>query len=505
MKQFSEAPYYEEYKRIRNKFRKLDSISIINGCLRYLHSPVKDEFEQLKKQPWHVLLLIKWILLDKDFYIKNRKLASDSETLKIMQSVLDLGGKARMPSQYQHHILFFRNVAYQQFLYQKRFSLSNFFRQFILFYDLPDNHVVKVAFFESFGISLNKFLELSIIILVRFLDEKYYTISSNYFNSLKNGYSKYEINNFLLALSKTLTEIKNWLIENDSGKRYASEYYEQTPFLEYPLLKDNENYICIEKHIFFRGLEHFIYDKLRDWNSAKFMDKFGGIFENYVETTIKHTKLLYFDEEKLKKLIPESKKVIDFIIVDNNSNIFLDAKAVEMSYTGKVTYLTDVVKDKTKLSILKAIEQAHDVLSKLKKHGGNGESLNYKEKNYLIVVTFKELYLGSGRTFYETIAKDKIDEIYYKYKNDVLIDLDNIFFLTIEEFELFSEAIHAGNISLVEGLEKAKLDDLQPETRKFDFLLHILGWGFPIDTPSYLRDRSDLEFDKFATLLKQND
>lgn len=40
---FSESSYYSEYKRIRNKFRKYNSLKLIVGCLSYLHSPAERE------------------------------------------------------------------------------------------------------------------------------------------------------------------------------------------------------------------------------------------------------------------------------------------------------------------------------------------------------------------------------------------------------------------------------------------------------------------------------
>jgi hypothetical protein len=43
-----------------------------------------------------------------------------------------------------------------------------------------------------------------------------------------------------------------------------------------------------------------------------------------------------------------------------------------------------------------------------------------RERNYLLVVTHKELYLGNGATFYESIVKEKVEEIIGQYGNQLI-------------------------------------------------------------------------------------
>jgi len=46
---FSEDQYFFEYKRISNKFRKYNSLSVLRKCIEYLHHPTKDKLEDLQK------------------------------------------------------------------------------------------------------------------------------------------------------------------------------------------------------------------------------------------------------------------------------------------------------------------------------------------------------------------------------------------------------------------------------------------------------------------------
>lgn len=283
MEQFNESRYFSAYKSVRNKFRNYDSSVLINGCLKYLHQPAQDKLQQLQKQPWLVLLLIKWILLDEQSFSPRKKIPTDHEVHEVLQSVHDLESSIRMPSQFDHYILFFRNIAYQQFIYQREFTLSHLSRQIALFSELPDNHLIRTQFKQITGLDASRFLELSLVMLVRFIGQNNHSISVGWFSSVSEEYTPQEIQFFLSTFSKSLEEIRDILVEQDNGRRPASEYYEQTPFLEYPLIKAGTEYICVDHNILYRRIEHFIYDKLRSWDAGKFMDKFGRIFESHVE------------------------------------------------------------------------------------------------------------------------------------------------------------------------------------------------------------------------------
>ena len=501
MEKFDESKYYDAYKRVRNKFRNHDSQLLIEGCLRYLHKPAGDKLDQLQKQPWLVLLLIKWILLDEQSFMPGKKSPTDVELMEVLQSVHDLGSSIRLPTQFDHHRLFFRSIAFQQFIYQREFSLSHISRQIALFSALPDNHLIKTQFKLLTGLDVNRFLELSLALLARFIGRDNHSISAKWFVSLGNEYSQQEIQLFLSALSHSLEEIQLILKNRDGRRRLASEYYEQTPFIEFPLIRVGPEFICIDQNILYRCVEHFVYDKLRLWDAAKFMDKFGRIFESYIERAIQYTGLPYCNEAEIQNVIGITGNLIDFVVADGDANIFIDAKAVEMAYLGKVSHLADVVRGKTENSILKAIEQAHDVMARMQDIQINHECLQSRSKNYLIVVTFKELYVGNGQTFYEAIAKNKIDEIYARYAGKQTIDLENMYFLAIDEFEIFVEAVHNKKIGLVEGIEKAKADDSNFNTMKFDFSQHIASWNFKSELPEYLLEIFNKVYSKYKTIL----
>ncbi len=500
---FDQAQYYAAYKQIRNAFRKYNSPGLVWECIGYLHAPVKDQLQRLLKQPWLVLLLMKWILIDDDFDTPGKKPIPRKKMIKLITMVHDLGAVARSPLQFDHHYLFFRSTAYQQFLYQDGFSIDQFSRQSLLFSGLPENSLISTTFRSLVGIDVQAFLELSMIVLVRFIKEENSTLSLNWFSTVRRSYSPSEIDCFLKSISLPLLESRKILRERVSRNRSDQEYYEQTPFLEFPLVLTAREYVCIYPNLLYRCLEHFIYDRLKAWDSQKFMAKFGPMFEGYVRETIRFTGLPHVSEDELKKELGPNGNLIDFLVIDGGANIFIDAKAVEMSYQGKVSHLSEVIKDRTKASVLKAIKQAHDVLKRLQHYQSSHPLLRQRTQNYLIVVTFKELYLGNGLAFYESVAKSAIDEIHQDYSGYPRIHPRDMYFLTIEDFDKFAELIFVGNTGLKEGIERAKESDADPRTMKFGFWKHLEGWNNGKIVPSFLKSRSDEIFERLMNIVKE--
>ena len=66
------VPFDKAYKEWRNRARRHDRESIINGAVDILREPSADLVIELQKAPWLTLLMVKWVCQDKCF---DRKLA----------------------------------------------------------------------------------------------------------------------------------------------------------------------------------------------------------------------------------------------------------------------------------------------------------------------------------------------------------------------------------------------------------------------------------------------
>jgi len=500
---FSEDTYYAAFKQVRNKFRKYSYHELIGESLGYINAPAKDDIESSKRHPWLVLMFVKWVLLDDSFPNKNAKLPTSSEVNAILQLVYELSEKLRMPNEYEHVNLFFRNIAFQQFIYQIDFYYAHLSRQSILFSGLDKNHYICKAFRENTGLEIQEFLDLSLATLTRFLNTNEVVMPDTWFSSVYNNYSPRKVANFLSSISKDINQIRNDLKQKDNGRRLSTEHYELTSFIEYPLIKVQNKYFLTHRKILFRRFEYFVYDTLREIDAAKFMDKFGGLFERYVEKSIKYSEERYFTEIEIKKELGAIGNQIDFLIQGGDANVFIDAKAVEMSSHGRTTHSSEILQHATKNSILKAIKQSHDVIKKISE--SKSTKIQKSENNYLLVVTYKELHLGNGTTYYEVINKDKIDDIYDEYKEYPCIPPENMYFITIDDLDILTSILKEESDSLLEILDKIKEKDKRPESRKFDFRLHLVNLDTKAQTSNYLVNEKDIMFDRIINAVNSRD
>jgi len=499
---FSEAGYYAAFKKVRNKFRKYRYYELIGGALEYINAPANNKIESIKRHPWMVMLFVKWVLLDNQYPNIRGKVATKDDIHSLLQSMYEMADKLRMPNEYDHYSLFLRNIAFQQFLYQIDFYYAHLSRQSILFSGLDKNHYIYKEFVKYTGLEVQDFLDLSLMALVRFLDTNEAFLPDNWFSTVNSKYSAKKVNCFLAAISKDINDIRQTLLSEDKGKRPAVENYELTPFVEFPLIKVPGKYILTHKNILFRRLEYFVYDIMRSIDAAKFMDKFGELFERYVEKSLKHSEATFLTENEIKRLLGIAGNQIDFLIQDDSSNIFIDAKAVEMNTQGKTTHSTEIIRHKTKTSILKAIKQSHDVIKKLA--DSSNRAIPSSPNNYLLVITFKDLHLGSGTNYYEVIAKDKIDEIYYEYNNYPCIPPENMYFITIDDFDVLTDILKQKNFTLSGIMDIAKNNDKDPVTRKFDFRQHIQSLNITPQTSDYLVFEKDNMFERILEAAKNN-
>jgi hypothetical protein len=229
------------------------------------------------------------------------------------------------------------------------------------------------------------------------------------------------------------------------------------------------------------------------------MGKFGGIFERYVEKALSYSGVSFLNEDKLRLHLSDTSKLVDFLIVDQDANIFIDAKGVEMGYLGMVSHRPDVIRDKTKSSIIKGIIQGYETAKRISDMDYVGELKRGNKENYLIIVTFKDLYIGNGQDFYQSVAKQKLDEIISEYEGRQWIPLENMYFLSIDDLDLFVEGINMGKISMAEGLRGAVIADMRPESKKFVFRQHVFELCPTSSIPQYLED----EFERIMHSFKQ--
>lgn len=514
---FSEAPYYDGYKAIRNQLRNYNPFGLIWTCLQYLHQPAAKPMDYLERQPWCVMLLIKWILIDEKFADLNRPAPTQAQTVKLLQQVANLASKVRMPSAHDYITLYIRAMVFQQVLYQRRSTITLAGRQMLYFGGLEDTHYIPRTFREVTGMSLNRFLQLAMALHTGFLKDGpvRHRIGTRWFGDMQDVGETGDSELFLGLLSDSFLGIRNTLLERDAktlqaGRkpRAASEYAEQTPLIHTPLLPSGlGDYFVVDPCLLENCLENFVYSTLRKHHVQNFMTHFGPIFENYVRLAVEHTKLPFRTEEQLKLLLgtKQGRNLIDFLLADQDAHLFVDAKAAEMNYRGTVTNDAVELAKLLDTSLLKAVKQANSVIADLIQLGSDDAVFRPRKRHYLIVVTYARMNIANGRALADSVGMEAIDAVVADQPGGLQIPIENMYFLTIEEFEQLAALVAVGNIGLVEALERAKELDADPKTSSaLMFEQHLMKWGMAGTAPDYLIKRTTDALEQIAASLKQS-
>ena len=59
------VPFYDAYKQWRNRARKYNLESIVNGVVEVLGDPASDTATDLARAPWITMLMVKWACQDR--------------------------------------------------------------------------------------------------------------------------------------------------------------------------------------------------------------------------------------------------------------------------------------------------------------------------------------------------------------------------------------------------------------------------------------------------------
>jgi hypothetical protein len=492
--------YERKVKKIKSLISKHDSMDILDVSLRYLYDAGNDKESRLQRHPWLVLLIIKWTFINENRNLI-KPLTNDSY-MTILNAIYDLAELVKMPTDHNNVHQFMRNMAYQQFIYQHDFSILHIGRNSLLFNYLPENHNLKLLFKKKHGLELRDFISLSFTLIAFVHSGKKHTVEVNDFLPLFKYYSKSLVTAFLDSMSINIKDLSHRLSKDDLSKANYSEYYEQSPFIKYPLIKHGLKYTCVDPFILYRCIENFLYDTLKADEPQKFMKSFGKIFEKYLLKGLRYANLDFIEESNLKKHLPPKIKCIDYVIEQKTFNIFIDAKGVEMPYLGKVTDNPKIILDRVKSSAIKAIEQASAFNNYI--FLNDNENLpEFKMDSCLLVVTYKELYLGNGQLLYETVAKDKIDSINEFINEKARIDLKRIYFITVDNFDFMMSLVKNHELDIGDILEKAIADDGEGLSKKFEFSQHIHSFVDQIAPPKFLKEETDKILSEFKSNISE--
>lgn len=466
-------PLYSKYKAVRNRIRKYTSTSLIREALAVLHEAHVGGVEVIAKyQPWKVLLMVKWVLQEFDSLAHRRQAAGRNELHQVLNEVFLLEDEGLLPSQFRHPTLFLRQLAFQQFWLKWAPDAAALARQEALFTELPENHLFKRKFKEKTGLSIADFTLLSFALLTLVLHEPMpRTLKREDFAVADAALGRGALDAFLKYLGKSVQELSEWLGgENFQGIAVADQLILTTPLIEAPLLRGAGVYFIWYPSLLLWALKSVVYRTLRNADPTEFGNSFGRVFEDYLARCLTDAGVSHMREEHLIAALPGNGKCVDFVVLEGDCTVLIDAKAMEMSTLGRVARTAEAVVRAVKGSVVKAMVQGLAMDRRLKA-GGHAVPVG-TEETFLVVVTFGELYLGSNREFRSLFGENLVPRLERDFGAPLPVPIENMFFITVDEFERLLARVQAGQTTIVHALKFARSEDAGPRS-KFIFQQHL--------------------------------
>jgi hypothetical protein len=247
-----------------------------------------------------------------------------------------------------------------------------------------------------------------------------------------------------------------------------------TPLLDTPLIRaESGDYFIISATLLMRSLESFVYRTLRHNTPAEFGEKFGPMFEKCVRRCLTDAGLKYIDEKGLQAKLPGSGKYVDFLLIENDCQVLVDAKGIEMSARGRVSQRANLVLQAIKTSAIKAIEQGMATSARIRSLPATDALARGREELFLVIVTFDDLFLGSNFDFGAIFGEHLLPRLERDYGVPLPIPLEHVFFLSIDDLERLLGRVNAKETSVGDILRYARDQDRSRHTRKLTFQQHL--------------------------------
>jgi hypothetical protein len=480
--QLREKRYSKVAKLVRDAIRSYPGIDLLTNVIGRIHRNVERDVQVWREQPpWTLLLLLKWIILYGHFGPLILRRVTDQEVDGLVNLMHKVDEASNSPSEHDSFQLFMRTIAYQQFFFQDPITMAGIARQSLLFRALPDAHPLRSMFLAIKGVAIDDWIDLSLMLAAAFISSSRTVVRDAYFDSVRQRYSPQIASTFLRSYSRTLPELREYLQSITVHK--PQEFRERSPLLTFPLLRRENDLLCFSPHIMLKSIEDHVYDTLRTADTERFMRHFGRHFETYVRRGLDHIGEPFADETELLSRFG-SGKVTDFALIRDAGIVMIDAKGVDIGFQGMTTPNAVTAINRSRTSVIKGLIQGEELGRRIIKNIGQREL-------FLLVVTYKQLYFGTGSDFVRAVGEHLVAQEGYDVSTSALRP-ENVYFISIDEFDHLVSALHHDGVSLLEFITHTRDLDSDPGSKSYVLKLHLVKRHPTAGvTPTYLKEEFD--------------
>jgi hypothetical protein len=462
----SRTDFNTAYKSLRNRFRAYRPQSIVRVAINFLHRPSRDMMHELLKMPWHVLLLVKWVCQDtmtsdcKGRNITHEEFKKLRQQLHDFPEITDLGTRNTLS-----HLLFVRQLMRAQFEFQRPCT-KVFVREAALLAQEPEDSPLRLLFEQKAGVRIHDFVDLAFATYAAVLNNDT-RLDAAWFDPLRAGYTEAVVEAFIRAISRDYVQLCAFLRSlPDKDPKRASEYYEFPVIKRYPFLRTRNTLECWHPMVFYRGIEGFVHSLLSE-AGQDYIDRFSKLFERHVANeAVKVSDAHCLDESQIQSFMPPGKQAPDVLLSFPGCNVFIESKAGLFDESVMIVGHSEMFVHKTR-ALSRAVKQAWSACTWLRREKRAPTQILNALKDYLIVVTNKELNASHGTILAKMYPQGTLtcpDEDAGRY-----LPLERVYVLSIEEFERLIAAAALPQFDLPAFLEDCTIANRDPETQVFLF------------------------------------
>lgn len=471
------ADAYGKYKEVRNQIKQINNKDLLKIIINFLHSDFNP-----KRRHHLLLLLLKWSLANYEESNMQTKSIDDRFFRKIMGKLYEFINFCGAESNINNSFKIGGRLLYQQYWLQTTMGKENLARSFFLFSKIAEQDEIKELVVKKTSLTPLEFYQLSFLVFSQFNRPPIQSTSLEDFRGISPILQE-KLKLYFSELSLTLLEAKDFsrksflyqrdqsksTLENDQEKEkinqnFYLQIYERSPFIVKPFIYIDDKYWLIAPQLFNEAMKYHLYN-IFSTGGKLFRRKFGPIFQDYIEEGLKYTGLLFKTEQQLKIKLPENSKCPDFSVELEDAIIIFEAKATQADDRAQQIQDNDYFYKTLEGSVIKGIIQG----SSFAKHA---QGLN--KKVYLIVVTYKDMYLGPTCNAWDEFIKGKLPDEYTK-----IIDPQNIYFMSVEDFDLLIKAVSVEHSNLIKILDHVSTQDLKSGYAARFFIRHHIKELFP--------------------------
>ncbi|WP_252271426.1 GapS1 family protein [Pseudomonas subflava] len=454
--------YQQEIRLISHELERYNHFSVISAAVGSLTADNSDRKKAIMRMPWVLLLLLKLALLGKS----GEKSMSREEYYGFSNRLYGIQHLASNLDA-QTIELQLRPMLLQQLWYQRgdESALLSLFRQSLLLNG--ENPWYADEFRKISGIKLRNFYIITIHIMLSVKNHKLTVLDINLFQLIHNLCPQIPFNElfrYLALIGVRTSDLQAFIESHRLDDIYQSEYYQDTPFKERPILINGDQLLVVDSTLFFASMAEFVPRYLKKIPGHK--DQFGPDFEKYINELLEFSKLKYWPEniiESLYKKYGIQGKVVDFLTHDEKHVILIESKAIEPSSIVKTATDPELLKKLLEKSFIKAIHQGMHSATELAK------TPEFKDKKFsLLIVTHEDFGIFGGRWVADHIDTNLQCELNKKHPTTPL-SLDDIFYCTINDLEDLARGQAAGTVDLFNLVESASTAEKSGLERRMIF------------------------------------